>query len=71
MNKLVRFSGKKASGSLVVSSTVKSSILRALRKVGMREAVTPTWLASKCTASLSNTFCTFQTIESALTAEPS
>ncbi len=71
MNRFVRFSGKKASGSLVVSSTVSSSTLRALRSVGMRDAVTPTWLASKCGASLSSTLRTFQTMESAFNAEPS
>ena len=71
MNRLVRFSGRKASGSLVVSSTVRSSILRALRSVGMREAVTPTWLASKCGASLSITLRTFHTTASALNALPS
>jgi hypothetical protein len=50
MNKLVRLIGRKESGSLVVSSTVRSSILRASRSVGMRDVVTPTWLASKCGA---------------------
>ena len=48
-----------------------SSILRALRSVGMREAVTPTWLASNCGASLSSTLLTFQTTASAFSAEPS
>ncbi len=48
-----------------------SSILRAVRSVGMREAVTPTWLASKCTASLSSTLRTFQTTASALKSLPS
>jgi hypothetical protein len=71
MNRLVRFSGRKASGSLVVSSTVRLSILRALRSVGMRLAVTPTWLASKCTASLSSTLRTFHTTESAFSSLPS
>ena len=71
MNKLLMLIGRKASGSLVVSSTVRSSILRALRSVGMREAVTPTWLASNCGASLSSTLPTFHTTASALTAEPS
>ena len=71
MKRLDKLMGKKESGSLVVSSTVRSSILRALRRVGMRDAVTPTWLASKCTASLSKTFCTFHTTASALKAEPS
>jgi len=35
----------------VVNSTVMSSILRAETKVGMRDAVTPTWLGSNCGAS--------------------
>ncbi len=42
MKRLVRLIGRKLSGSEVVSSTVRSSILRAERSVGMREAVTPT-----------------------------
>ena len=71
MNRLVRLIGMKESGSLVVSSTVMSSILRALRRVGIRDAVTPTWLASKCGASLSSTLRTFQTTASALKADPS
>ena len=71
MNRLVRLMGRNASGSLVVSSTVKSSILRAERRVGMREAVTPTWLGSKWSASLSSTLATFHTTASALRAEPS
>ena len=71
MKRLVRLIGRKASGSVVTSSTVMSSILRALFSVGMREAVTPTWLASNCGASLSSTFWTFQTTASALNAEPS
>src|ERR1035437_6990344 len=71
MNRLVRLIGKKESGSLVVSSTVSSSTLRADTRVGMREAVTPTWLGSKCGASLSSTLRTFQTTASALNAEPS
>ena len=71
MNRLVRLIGRNESGSLVVSSTDSSSSLRAERSVGMREAVTPTWLASKWGASLSSTFCTFQTTASALKAEPS
>ena len=37
----------------------------------MREAVTPTWLASNCGASLSSTLRRFQTTESAVSAEPS
>ena len=71
MNRLVRFSGRKASGSLVVSSTVRSSIFRALRSVGMRLAVTPPWLGSKKGASLSSTLRTFQTTASAVKALPS
>ncbi|MGY4316526.1 hypothetical protein ACVWW1_005853 [Bradyrhizobium sp. JR3.5] len=71
MNKLVRLIGRKLSGSLVVSSTVMSSILRAETKVGMREAVTPTWLASYCGASCFSTLSTFQTTASALNGEPS
>jgi hypothetical protein len=71
MNRFVRLIGRNASGSLVVSSTVMSSTLRAVRSVGMREAVTPTWLGSNCGASLSSTFCTFHTTASALKAEPS
>jgi hypothetical protein len=45
--------------------------LRALRKVGMRLAVTPTWLASKCGASRSSTLRTFHTTASASKALPS
>src|SRR3954468_22023438 len=71
MNKLVRLIGKKLSGSLVTSSTVMSSILRAVVSVGMREAVTPTWLGSNCGASLFRTFPTFHTTASALKGEPS
>src|SRR2546430_9222010 len=71
MNRLVRLIGRKLSGSLVVNSTVMSSILRAEAKVGMREAVTPTWLASNCGASCFRTFSTFQTTASALNGEPS
>ncbi len=71
MNKLVRLIGRKLSGSLVVNSTVASSILRAEASVGMREAVTPTWLASKCGASCFSTFSTFQTTASALKSLPS
>ena len=56
INKLVKLIGKNESGSLVVSSTVMSSIFLALLNVGMREAVAPTWLASKCAAALSRTF---------------
>jgi hypothetical protein len=63
--------GSKASGAAVVSSTVMSSILRALRRLGMRDAVTPTWLGSKCVASCLRTFSTFQTTASALNSEPS
>ena len=37
----------------------------------MREAVTPTWLASNCGASCFSTFSTFQTTASALNGEPS
>ena len=37
----------------------------------MREAVTPTWLASKCGASCFSTFSTFHTTASALNGEPS
>ena len=71
MKRLVRLIGRKPSGAAVVSSTVMSSILRALRSVGMREAVTPTWLGSKCGASCFSTFSTFHTTASALNAEPS
>ena len=71
MNRLVRLIGSSASGAAVVSSTVMSSILRALRRFGMREAVTPTWLGSKCGASCLSTFSTFQTTASASNAEPS
>ena len=71
MNRLVRLIGRKLSGSLVVSSTVMSSILLAEASVGMREAVTPTWLASNCGASCFSTFSTFQTTASALNGEPS
>ena len=71
MNKLVRLIGRKLSGSLVVSSTVRSSIFFAEASVGMREAVTPTWLASNCGASCFSTFSTFQTTASALNGEPS
>ncbi len=42
MKRFERLIGRKLSGSEVVSSTVRSSILRAERRVGMREAVTPT-----------------------------
>jgi hypothetical protein len=45
--------------------------LRAERSVGIREAVTPTWLASKWGAPLSSTFCTFHTTASAVKGEPS
>ena len=71
MNRLVRLIGRKLSGSLVVSSTVMSSILLADASVGMREAVTPTWLASNCGASCFSTFSTFHTTASALNGEPS
>ena len=71
MNRFVRLIGNKASGDAVVSSTVMSSILRALRRFGMREAVTPTWLGSKCSASCFSTFSTFQTTASGLKSEPS
>ena len=71
MNRFDRLMGKNASGSLVVSSTVRLSIFLALRSVGMRDAVTPTWLASKCGASLSSTLRTFHTTESAFSSEPS
>src|SRR5882757_544086 len=71
MNRLVRLIGRKLSGSLVVSSTVMSSTLRAETSVGMREAVTPTWLGSNCGASCFRTFSTFQTTASALNGEPS
>ena len=71
MNRLVRLIGRNASGCAVVSSTVSSSTLRAERRVGMREAVTPTWLASKWIASCFSTFSTFHTTASALKAEPS
>src|SRR6059058_3711810 len=71
MNKLVRLIGKKLSGSLVESSTVMSSILRAEASVGMREAVTPTWLGSNWGASCFRTFSTFHATASALKGEPS
>src|SRR2546430_17222532 len=71
MNRLVRLIGRKLSGSLVINSTVMSSTLRAEASVGMREAVTPTWLGSKCGASCFSTFSTFQTTASALNGEPS
>ena len=71
MNRLVRLIGRKLSGSLVVSSTVMSSILRAETSVGMRDAVTPTWLGSNCGASCLSTLSTFQTTASALNGEPS
>lgn len=71
MNRLLRLIGRNESGSLVVSSTVRSSTLRAERSVGMREAVTPTWLGSKWAAVLSSTLRTFQTTASAFSAEPS
>src|SRR6476660_9517553 len=71
MNRLVRLIGRKLSGSLVVSSTVMSSIFFAEASVGMREAVTPTWLGSNCGASLFRTFSTFHTTASALNGEPS
>ena len=71
MNRLVRLMGRNASGSLVVSSTVRSSSLRALLSVGMREAVTPTWLASNWGASLSSTLFTFHTTASAFSGAPS
>ena len=45
--------------------------LAAEASVGMREAVTPTWLASNCGASCFSTFSTFQTTASALNGEPS
>src|SRR6202795_2888830 len=71
MKRLVRLIGRKLSGSLVVNSTVMSSILRAETKVGMHDAVTPTWLGSNCGASCLRTFSTFQTTASALEGEPS
>ncbi|MNV49139.1 hypothetical protein D3C71_1410820 [compost metagenome] len=71
MYRLVRLIGRKESGSDVVNSTVRSSIFFADFKVGMREAVTPTWLASNCGALLSSTLPTFQTTASALKSDPS
>src|ERR1700709_2465643 len=71
MNKLGRLMGRKLSGSLVINSTVMSSILRAETSVGIRDAVTPTWLGSNCTASCLRTLSTFQTTASALNGEPS
>src|ERR1700736_6908380 len=71
MNRLVRLIGRKLSGSVEVNSTVMSSILRAEARVGIREAVTPTWLGSNCSASCLSTFSTFQTTASALNGEPS
>src|SRR5690348_16129728 len=71
MNKLARLIGRKLSGSFVVSSTVRSSILRADASVGMRDAVTPTWLGSNCGASCFRTFSTFHTTASALNGAPS
>lgn len=63
--------GRKESGSDVVSSTVYSSMARAERNVGMRDAVTPTWLASNCGASSLSTLSTFHTTASALKGDPS
>ena len=71
MNRLVRLKGKKLSGSLVTNSTVRSSIFFADARVGMREAVRPTWLGSNCGASCFSTFSTFHTTASALNGEPS
>src|SRR6266436_5014773 len=71
MNRLVRLIGRKLSGSLVINSTVKSSILRAEASVGIRDAVTPTWLGSNCGASCLRTLSTFQTTASALNGAPS
>src|ERR1700719_1492873 len=71
MKRLVRLIGRKLSGSVVVNSTVMSSILRAEASVGIRDAVTPTWLGSNCSASCLSTFSTFQTTASALNGEPS
>src|SRR6201985_3620406 len=71
MNRFEMLNGRKLSGSLLVISTVMSSIFLAETKVGMREAVRPTWLASNCTASLFSTLSTFHTTASALNGEPS
>ena len=71
MNRLVKLMGRKLSGSLVVNSTVMSSSLRAEANVGIRDAVTPTWLGSNWTASCLSTLSTFQTTASALNDEPS
>src|SRR3981081_4786385 len=71
MNRLVRLIGRKLSGSLVINSTVMSSIFLATASVGIRDAVTPTWLGSNCGASCLSTFSTFQTTASALNGEPS
>jgi hypothetical protein len=71
MKRLVKLMGRKLSGSVVLSSTVRSSILRADRSVGIRETVTPTWSGAKCGAFLLSTFSTFQTIASAFTGDPS
>lgn len=71
MNRFVRLKGRKLSGSDVVSSTVNSSMALAPVRVGMRDAVTPTWLASKWGASSLRTFSTFQTTASALKGLPS
>src|SRR3984893_1829918 len=71
MNRFVRLIGKKLSGSLVVNSTVMSSIFLADVSVGIRDAVTPTWLGSNCGASCFSPLSTFQTTASALNGEPS
>ncbi|KAG1449444.1 hypothetical protein G6F57_016628 [Rhizopus arrhizus] len=71
MYRLVRLLGRNESGSDVVSSTVRSSIFRADTSVGIREAVTPTWLGSNCGALLSSTLPTFHTTASALKSDPS
>ncbi|MNQ86711.1 hypothetical protein D3C85_1019110 [compost metagenome] len=71
MYRLERLMGRNESGSDVVSSTVRSSIFLADTSVGMRDAVTPTWLGSNCGALLSSTLPTFHTTASALKSDPS
>src|SRR5256885_2773325 len=48
-----------------------TTLFRSDASVGIRDAVTPTWLASNCGASCLSTFSTFQTTASALNGEPS
>src|SRR5215475_2958071 len=71
MNRLETLMGRKLSGSLVVSSTVRSSIFLADTSDGMRDAVRPTWAGSNCAASLFRTLSTVHTTASAVNGEPS